>query len=190
MAWSQYVLVTLHRPSNVDRPAQLEGIVDGLITVAGRTHVVFPVHPRTQARLQHANRLEDLEAASVRVIPPVGYLDFLSLELAAGAILTDSGGVQEEASVLGVPCFTLRPNTERPITISLGTNTLLGDDPEQIRRVAIGQGTPEPRQIPLWDGQAGERVADAIADELDSLSSAGDRVAGIGSWNNRPVRPV
>lgn len=162
---ADYVLVTLHRPSNVDVAHQLDRIVDALCTLARHTGVVFPIHPRTLARLESSERLSDLLLAGVAVAPPVGYLDFLSLEGGAGAIVTDSGGVQEEASALGVPCYTLRPNTERPITLTHGTNVLLGDDPSQIADIRPSGGASTPSLIPLWDGAAGERIADVIVEE-------------------------
>ena len=171
-----YVLVTLHRPSNVERLPQLQRIVAALVSLSRRSPVVFPVHPRTQARMHEAGLLEELTAGSVTLLEPLGYLDFLSLEAAAGAILTDSGGVQEEASVLGVPCYTLRPNTERPVTLSLGTNVLLGDDPARIADIRIGEEPPVERPIPMWDGRAGERAADAIAAFVDSVPPVAERV--------------
>jgi UDP-N-acetylglucosamine 2-epimerase (non-hydrolysing) len=106
----------------------------------------------------------------VQCLDPVGYLDFLSLELAAGAIVTDSGGVQEEASALGVPCFTLRPNTERPVTIAQGTNTLLGEDPAPIAGIRPHGRSRRPAAIEGWDGNAGERVAEVIATALAPVS--------------------
>jgi UDP-N-acetylglucosamine 2-epimerase (non-hydrolysing) len=157
-----YVLVTLHRPSNVDDPSRLADVVDGLCTLAASARVIFPVHPRTRAQLVAAAALERLEAAGVRCTEPVGYLDFLSLQTGAGTIVTDSGGVQEEAAALGIPCYTLRANTERPVTISHGTNVLLGDDPRRLRAVELSRRPPTPCAIPLWDGHAGRRAADAI----------------------------
>jgi UDP-N-acetylglucosamine 2-epimerase (non-hydrolysing) len=158
-----YVLVTLHRPSNVDGAERLEAVVNGLAELAERSPVVFPVHPRTRARLEATGLARRLEHAGVRVRDPLGYLEFLSFEAEAGAVLTDSGGIQEETAALGVPCFTLRANTERPVTLTLGTNTLLGADPAAIRRVEIPAEPPAPASIPGWDGRAGERAADAIA---------------------------
>jgi UDP-N-acetylglucosamine 2-epimerase (non-hydrolysing) len=158
----EYLLVTLHRPSNVDDPARLAGVVNGLCILATQGPVVFPVHPRTRARLASGTALERLETAGVRCTEPVGYLDFLSLEAAAGTIVTDSGGVQEEAAALGVQCYTLRANTERPVTISHGTNVLLGDDPARLRTVELSRRPPTPCAIPLWDGHAGQRAAEAI----------------------------
>jgi UDP-N-acetylglucosamine 2-epimerase (non-hydrolysing) len=157
-----YVLVTLHRPSNVDLTHQLERIVIALVGLAENTPVVFPLHPRTRARLEAAGLLERLETA-VHCMEPVGYLDFLGLEAGAGAIVTDSGGVQEEASALGVPCFTLRANTERPVTITQGTNTLLGEDPAPIVAIRPGDGERNPAEIEGWDGRAGERIAAVLA---------------------------
>jgi UDP-N-acetylglucosamine 2-epimerase (non-hydrolysing) len=157
----EYVLVTLHRPSNVDDSVQLGGIADALVALTRRAAVVFPVHPRTQARLAADDRRADLDRAGVRCLEPVRYLEFLSLEIGAGAVVTDSGGVQEESSALGVPCFTLRRNTERPVTLTHGTNTLLGDDPATLRRVSLRAAAERP-SIPLWDGHAGQRIADVL----------------------------
>ncbi|HEX2160765.1 MAG TPA: UDP-N-acetylglucosamine 2-epimerase (non-hydrolyzing) [Thermoleophilaceae bacterium] len=169
----EYVLITLHRPSNVDDPARLDLLVDQLCGLALRTPAVFPIHPRTRAQLEATGRLDELEAAGMRCIEPVGYLDFLSLQADAGAVLTDSGGVQEETSALGVRCYTLRPNTERPVTIELGTNVLLGDDPAAIERVELGATDRAPCRIPLWDGQAGERIAEV-------LNPVPHAIAGVG----------
>jgi UDP-N-acetylglucosamine 2-epimerase (non-hydrolysing) len=173
-----YVLVTLHRPSNVDRPDQLESIAQSLMALAKRTRVLFPVHPRTRARLEVSGTLARLDAAGVTCLPPVGYLEFLSLELAAGALVTDSGGVQEEASALGVPCYTVRPNTERPVTIELGTNVLLGEDAAGIASIELAGDVPAPADIPLWDGRAGERIAAILVRDL--LAPAGE-VEGVGA---------
>jgi UDP-N-acetylglucosamine 2-epimerase (non-hydrolysing) len=159
----RFVLVTLHRPSNVDDGERLGGIVIALGELAARWPIVFPVHPRTRARLEETGLGPALVAAGVRVLDSLGYLEFLSLETAAGAVLTDSGGIQEETSALGVACFTLRTSTERPVTLTHGTNTLLGDDPAAIRRVEIRSFPPVPVAIPGWDGHAGKRAADAIA---------------------------
>jgi len=115
-------------------------------------------------------RLDELEAAGLRCAEPFGYLDFLSLEIGAGAVLTDSGGVQEETSALGVRCYTLRPNTERPVTISRGTNVLLGDDPASIAEVAPSPLPPTPCLIPLWDGCSGDRIADLLLSSPQSLT--------------------
>jgi UDP-N-acetylglucosamine 2-epimerase (non-hydrolysing) len=171
----EYILVTLHRPSNVDDPARLQAIVGGLVGLAAHSPVVFPIHPRTRARLAEDGGLTALEEAGVACIEPVAYMEFLSLQSGAGAIVTDSGGVQEEASALGVSCFTFRPNTERPITLTHGTNVLLGDDPAEIADVRPSPHPPTPCAIPLWDGHAGERVADVLV--ANYVLAAGDTVS-------------
>ncbi|MBA2506400.1 MAG: UDP-N-acetylglucosamine 2-epimerase (non-hydrolyzing) [Thermoleophilaceae bacterium] len=155
-----YLLVTLHRPALVDGPL-LPRTIELLGQVATELPVVFPAHPRTAARLESIRI-----PARLRITAPVGYLEFLSLQSAAGGVLTDSGGVQEETTFLGVPCFTLRANTERPVTLTHGTNVLLGLDPEQIPSVLerLGEGPKRPTSPPpLWDGHAAERVADVVA---------------------------
>jgi UDP-N-acetylglucosamine 2-epimerase (non-hydrolysing) len=155
-----YVLVTLHRPALVDGPLLLEAMA-ALSEIADRFEVVFPVHPRTRAALERGGE----RFPRLRLVPPVGYLEFLSLQASARAVLTDSGGIQEESTFLGVPCFTLRDNTERPITLSHGTNTLLGLAPERIREIpallerVVGA---EPRLPEGWDGTAGERIAEIL----------------------------
>jgi UDP-N-acetylglucosamine 2-epimerase (non-hydrolysing) len=154
-----YLLVTLHRPALVDGPL-LGAAMEALQTVAADLPVVFPVHPRTR------KMLGDRTYEGVTLADPVGYLDFLSLEADAAAVLTDSGGIQEETTYLGVPCFTLRDNTERPVTIRAGTNTLLGLDPARITEIPGllgGAGTADPQPPPKWDGKAAERVADVLA---------------------------
>ena len=152
--------MTLHRPSNVDVPDRLAAIVAALGALAERLPVVFPVHPRTRSRLGAG--VDELERRGVHCVPPLGYLDFLSLELGAAAVITDSGGVQEETTALGVPCHTLRPNTERPITLTAGTNRLLGDDPATLAKIPLEPPAGPPPAIPLWDGRAGERMADVL----------------------------
>jgi UDP-N-acetylglucosamine 2-epimerase (non-hydrolysing) len=162
----EYVLVTLHRPSNVDEARQLRRVVAALVALAASVPVIFPVHPRTVERLRADGLMSILEDGGVRCLDPLGYLDFLGLEIGAGAIVTDSGGVQEEAAVLGVPCFTLRRNTERPVTITHGTNTLLGEDPARIADIRPSALEHRPAVIEGWDGRAGKRVADVIAAAL------------------------
>ncbi len=159
-----YALVTLHRPSLVDDPELLAETMQGL-EVLGRTMpVLFPVHPRTRARIDESRRVAN---GSVILCEPLGYLEFLALEARARLVLTDSGGVQEETSALGTPCFTLRDSTERPVTVTLGTNTLLGARPELIATIpglvteADGAG-----EIPLWDGHAGPRAAQVLVEFL------------------------
>jgi UDP-N-acetylglucosamine 2-epimerase (non-hydrolysing) len=165
----EYILVTLHRPSNVDEPRRLSDIVGALEAIGRTSPIIFPVHPRTRARLSDADLLGRLEAAGVRCIDPVGYLDFLSLQAGAGAVVTDSGGVQEETAALGIDCYTLRANTERPVTITHGTNELLGDAPSALLRVRLSGRPPTPCAIPLWDGHAAERAADALIAEFPAI---------------------
>jgi UDP-N-acetylglucosamine 2-epimerase (non-hydrolysing) len=155
-----FVLVTLHRPALVDGPLLGEAM-DALAEVGRELPVVFPVHPRTRKNLGEGWR----EPPGVRLVDPVGYLDFLSLEADAAAVLTDSGGIQEETTFLSVPCFTLRDNTERPVTIRAGTNTLLGLDPARIREIPAllrDRGASANPAPPLWDGRAAERIADSL----------------------------
>jgi UDP-N-acetylglucosamine 2-epimerase (non-hydrolysing) len=162
-----YALVTLHRPALVDDPDMLRRTMNALVWLARRLPIVFPVHPRTEGRLVEAGLdPERLREKGVGLCPPLGYLDFLALEAKAAVVLTDSGGIQEETSALGVRCFTLRNTTERPITIECGTNTILGVDPEQVRRIPQILDEDEKgvvREIPLWDGQAGGRAATVVA---------------------------
>jgi len=154
----EYLLVTLHRPALVDGPLLFEAM-NAISEVAQSIPVLFPVHPRTMSRLADFDAPEGLHLCD-----PLGYLDFLAAQAKAKAVLTDSGGVQEETTFLGVPCFTLRDNTERPVTIDKGSNTLLGLDPEAIRTIPLllaqdakSNGIPD-----LWDGNSAERVADAL----------------------------
>jgi UDP-N-acetylglucosamine 2-epimerase (non-hydrolysing) len=158
-----YVLVTLHRPSNVDDGDRLRRIARELVHLAQRCRIIFPCHPRTTTALSRFGGLDQLTRAGVNCVNAIGYLEFLSLEVGAGAVLTDSGGVQEEASALGVPCYTLRTTTERPITLTHGTNRLLGEDPESIQEVRPRRRNRSYRpEIPMWDGEAGRRVAEVI----------------------------
>lgn len=158
-----YVLVTLHRPSNVDDPAKLSGILRALAELACETPVVFPIHPRTRKNAIEAGLGPELNR--LVTIDPLGYLEFLNLMSNAGAVITDSGGVQEETTVLGVPCITVRENTERPVTVSFGTNQLVGTDPAAVLRAVRGAlhgPRPECRLPAMWDGQAASRIAGVI----------------------------
>jgi UDP-N-acetylglucosamine 2-epimerase (non-hydrolysing) len=159
LAPRNYGLVTMHRPANVDDPATLVSLLTALAEVARLCPLVLPAHPRTAGRLRDAAL-----PGGIEVIPPTGYLDFLALEASAQLVLTDSGGVQEETTVLGVPCLTLRDNTERPITLTEGTNRLVGRDPGRIvaaAREAL-ESPPDPRAPALWDGKASHRIAAAL----------------------------
>jgi UDP-N-acetylglucosamine 2-epimerase (non-hydrolysing) len=167
VARSPYALLTLHRPANVDVPEALSGLLAAVEWVQGRLPVVFPVHPRTRVQLAQPTLAPRLAAMpGLRLTEPLGYLDFLHLMAHARLVLTDSGGVQEETTALGVPCLTLRDTTERPVTVSRGTNRVVGTRPDGIvraaRRVLSGR-RPRRRVPPLWDGRAGERVARVLA---------------------------
>ncbi|HEY2785743.1 MAG TPA: UDP-N-acetylglucosamine 2-epimerase (non-hydrolyzing) [Fimbriiglobus sp.] len=159
----KYVLVTLHRPSNVDDPEGLRTLLATLKAIARDVRVVFPVHPRTRQRLASLG-LDD-PGAGVTLTEPVGYIDFLALQKHAAVVVTDSGGIQEETTYLGVPCLTVRENTERPVTISVGTNTLVGRDvvrlTGEVAKILAG-GAKAGAIPPGWDGKAGERIADVL----------------------------
>jgi UDP-N-acetylglucosamine 2-epimerase (non-hydrolysing) len=155
-----YALVTLHRPALVDGPLLAETVAR-LAALAREMPVLFPVHPRTRKMMESVEG----EHPGLILTEPLGYLDFLSLLADAGAVLTDSGGIQEETTYLGVPCFTLRDNTERPVTLTSGTNTLLGLDPTAIARIPVllaERGGAVSAPPPLWDGQAAQRIADVL----------------------------
>ena len=157
----KFALVTLHRPSNVDDPRTLRKILECLFAINRRIQIVFPVHPRTR----QAIAVLGLNSSQLQLREPLPYLEFLSLERRATVAITDSGGIQEETTYLGVPCITLRENTERPITVSLGTNILVGQDMDKMN-VEISRvldGCVKQRHVPLlWDGHAGERVAEVL----------------------------
>lgn len=158
----RFGLVTLHRPSNVDDAEKLVPLLEALADVSRELPLVFPIHPRTRESIRRAGfSIPD----SIAVVDPLGYLDFLALQERATAVITDSGGVQEETTFLGVPCLTMRANTERPVTVILGTNTLLGDDlvrlREEVHTIAAGQSR-KGTIPPLWDGHAAERIADVL----------------------------
>jgi UDP-N-acetylglucosamine 2-epimerase (non-hydrolysing) len=162
----QYATLTLHRPSNVDDPATLAGLVDVLREASQRLPIIFPVHPRTRQRLQAAGLTDRLTVgASVQVTEPLGYLPMLCLNSQARVVITDSGGLQEETTALGVPCLTMRDNTERPVTVTEGTSTLVGSDPAKLRTMlqSVLDGSYKTGRCPaLWDGCAAERIADAL----------------------------
>ena len=154
---SGYALITLHRPSNVDERTMLRDLVGVLDRLAGTLPVLFPVHPRTRKMIAEF----DLAPQRIRLVDPVGYLDFIGLESAARLVLTDSGGIQEETTVLGIPCLTLRVNTERPITVSQGTNRIVGQDPARVWAAAqeiLAAPPPAPRAPEKWDGHTAERI--------------------------------
>lgn len=169
-----YGVVTLHRPSNVDDPSVLRSLVDSLARVAERIPLVFPLHPRTAAKLESANLMGALSQA-VTVCPPLPYLELLSLMGDARLVLTDSGGLQEETTALGVPCLTLRENTERPITVEEGTNTIVGSNPDLILACVddvLAHGGKRGRIPELWDGHTADRIRDHLLEWLRGMAGA------------------
>lgn len=166
-----YALVTLHRPSNVDDLPWLRDLLSALSDLTAQCTVFFPVHPRTRQRLMDLGSAAS-SSTLLHLLDPMPYLDFLALQRDAALVITDSGGIQEESTFLGVPCLTLRENTERPITVSLGTNQLIGRDLKHLRSVAqnLLENGSKPRQqknVPLWDGHAAERIARVIVQGLE-----------------------
>ncbi len=157
----RYALVTLHRPSNVDDGEVLRRIVDCMVGLSAELGVVFPVHPRTRRRIHEFGT----DTSNLHLLEPMPYVEFLALQARAAVVITDSGGIQEESTYLGVPCLTLRQNTERPITTEIGTNILVGNDTAKLRselsKILAG-GAKQGKIPPLWDGHASERIADVI----------------------------
>lgn len=162
----KYAVVTLHRPSNVDDKQSLAALVDVLISTSQKLPIVFPVHPRTKARLDSFELLTALESApNIRLLGPLGYHDFLCLTSQAKVIVTDSGGLQEESTALGVPCLTMRENTERPITVSMGTSTLIGSNADKLNdylNLVLDGKYKDGVSPELWDGKAAERIAEVL----------------------------
>ncbi len=159
----EFAALTMHRPSNVDNPDALRRIFAALGEIARKLPIIFPAHPRTQARMREFGILAP---SGVRILEPMGYIDFLRLWSNARLVLTDSGGLQEETTALGIPCLTLRENTERPITVEQGTNQIVGSDPERIKHAAgsilRGEFERASRVPELWDGHTAERIVDAL----------------------------
>ena len=170
----RYALVTLHRPANVDDGKTLRGILESLLKVNQELAVVFPAHPRTRKRIADFG----LNADKLLILDPLPYLDFLGLQSRATVVITDSGGIQEETTYLGIPCLTVRENTERPITVSLGTNVLVGHDPEklsaELSRVLSGKAKVG-AVPPLWDGHAGDRIGDILMGQSSSVKAGSAR---------------
>jgi UDP-N-acetylglucosamine 2-epimerase (non-hydrolysing) len=186
----QYAVLTLHRPSNVDDKGQLTRTLDALVRIADRIPIIFPVHPRTAARIAQASveGLRTWESGKIPgsglwLMPPASYLDFLGLVDQAGMVMTDSGGIQEETTYLGIPCLTYRNNTERPVTVSMGTNRLIGSDPQRLLESALeildqmesSSERPVPVRPPLWDGAAAARIVRVLKDYLGSGPAPGHR---------------
>jgi UDP-N-acetylglucosamine 2-epimerase (non-hydrolysing) len=160
-----YGVVTLHRPSNVDDKKVFQGILEALGSISEKLPLIFPIHPRSRERIKQFKLDKKMAEYDIKLIDPLGYLDFLQLYSNSRMVLTDSGGVQEETTVLGIPCLTLRENTERPITIKQGTNRLLGTKRKKIEQEAfsiLNQPVGEPKKLEFWDGKAAERIIDAI----------------------------
>ena len=158
----RYALVTLHRPSNVDDNKALKGILTSLLEVNEKLAVVFPAHPRTRQRIAEFG----LSITQLCLLDPLPYVEFLALQRRATVVITDSGGIQEETTYLGVPCLTVRDNTERPVTVSMGTNILVGQDGKRLSQevARVLEGKPKQGSVPpLWDGHAGERIAEIVS---------------------------
>jgi UDP-N-acetylglucosamine 2-epimerase (non-hydrolysing) len=165
----QFVLLTLHRPSNVDDPATLSRLLGLFAELSRKIPFVFPVHPRSKKQIES---LGYTPPADFRLVEPVDYLDSLCLQKQSKLVLTDSGGIQEETSCMGVPCLTLRKNTERPVTVELGTSTIVGNDENLIRKsfeLVLAGHYKHGKPIPLWDGHTAERVADKLQDLLQGV---------------------
>jgi len=168
-----YAVLTLHRPSNVDDPAILSTLLETVLKISHRLPVIFPMHPRTRAMIERFGLERMLDVPELLLLPPMGYLEMLGLMKDAQIMLTDSGGIQEETTALGVPCITLRNNTERPITVEEGTNTIVGQDPERILAAfedILHSGGKAGRVPEFWDGQAATRIAAAIHGWLENGS--------------------
>jgi UDP-N-acetylglucosamine 2-epimerase (non-hydrolysing) len=168
----RYALVTLHRPSNVDDRKTLKRILGSLFEVSKELAVVFPVHPRTRQRIVESGLNTDM----LHLLEPLPYIEFLALQRRAVVVITDSGGIQEETTYLEVPCLTLRNNTERPITVTLGTNVIVGQEREALGRELskiIAGGAKKGTIPPLWDGHAGERIADVLQGQLEECGVHG-----------------
>ncbi len=166
---SKYAVVTLHRPSNVDDRDVFAGILDALLTISEKLPIIFPVHPRTRGKIDEFGFATRIANSKIKLIEPLGYLDFMRLYSGTKLVMTDSGGLQEETTVLGIPCLTLRENTERPITIEMGTNHLVGTDPHKIKQAAFDiLDSKDPNQNakipPLWDGKAAARICDVLSE--------------------------
>ena len=162
---SGFGFATLHRPSNVDDPKQLKALLEALAEISASLPIVFPIHPRTRSMIEKSGLGELIAGARILTSPPLSYLRAVGLMRAARVVITDSGGVQEETTALGVPCLTVRENTERPTTIDEGTNTLVGSDPQALLRAVAGvlaNGGKSGRIPPLWDGKAAVRIADVV----------------------------
>jgi UDP-N-acetylglucosamine 2-epimerase (non-hydrolysing) len=162
----EYAVMTLHRPSNVDDKATFSGLLEALLEISEKLPIIFPAHPRSRGKIEEFGFSEKVKNSNIKLIEPLGYLDFMRLYSGAKLVLTDSGGLQEETTALGIPCLTLRENTERPITIEMGTNILVGTNSEKIKRNAFeilaNKSKTDAKIPPLWDGKTAERICDAL----------------------------
>ena len=163
----EYGVLTLHRPSNVDEKETFENILDALIEIGEKLPIIFPAHPRTRGRISEFGFEKRIENSNIKLIEPLGYMDFLRLYSGAKLVLTDSGGLQEETTALGISCLTIRENTERPVTIEMGTNELVGVKPEKIKKSAFdileNENLAQNAKIPpLWDGKTAERICNVL----------------------------
>jgi UDP-N-acetylglucosamine 2-epimerase (non-hydrolysing) len=162
-----YIAMTMHRPTNVDEEESLANLLKVVVEISQRLLVVFPCHPRTRERIEQFNLRSDADSKNLKIIEPIGYLDFLKLQMESKLVLTDSGGIQEETTYLQIPCVTIRKNTERPVTVEVGTNTVAGTDPKNIFNITyeILNGTAKKGKIPeLWDGKTAVRIVDILKD--------------------------
>jgi UDP-N-acetylglucosamine 2-epimerase (non-hydrolysing) len=163
---NKYAVMTLHRPSNVDDKETFSGLLEALLAISEKLPIIFPAHPRTRGKIEEFGFSEQVEKSNIKLIEPLGYLDFMRLYSGAKLVLTDSGGLQEETTALGIPCLTLRENTERPITIEMGTNILVGTNAEKIKQTAFeileNKSKIDAKIPPLWDGKTAERICDAL----------------------------
>ncbi len=188
---STYAVLTLHRPSNVDDPGTLTNFLEAFETLARHIPIVFPVHPRVQQQLirqgyggdAQADPRDLLRSKGIVYIEPLGYFDFVALVSRARLVLTDSGGIQEETTILGVPCLTLRDTTERPVTVTHGTNRIIGSDPRRIVDESLETLAHPPRPSgapPLWDGHAAERIIEILDQHRKAKGSTGRRIGAPG----------
>jgi UDP-N-acetylglucosamine 2-epimerase (non-hydrolysing) len=195
----RYGVVTLHRPSNVDDPSTLLGLMKALAEIGGRMPLVFPVHPRTRKRLEEiAMGAQPRATSGIHYVPPLGYLDFIALVAGSRLVLTDSGGLQEETTALGVPCLTLREQTERPITVTHGTNRVVGISPDRIVAEAcrlLRESIRAASRPPLWDGKASQRIVSLLRDswasgQCDSPPAPGHARGGMAALASVKDKPV
>ncbi|MGI8669522.1 MAG: UDP-N-acetyl glucosamine 2-epimerase, partial [Aridibacter sp.] len=162
-----YAVLTLHRPSNVDEKETFRNLLESLAAISQKLPIIFPAHPRTASRIEEFGFTDKIKNSNIKIIEPLGYLDFLNLMSNSKLVLTDSGGLQEETTALKIPCLTLRENTERPITIEMGTNILVGTNPEKIKQEAFEilkkeDCTKYAKVPPLWDGKTAKRICDSL----------------------------